>query len=215
MRLKIKICGMREPENILEVSNLKPDLMGFIFYPGSPRYAGETLSPEIVTNLPETIKRVGVFVNADPEKINLIIRKYSLDMVQLHGEETPEICRRLSATGIDVIKAFSLKENSDFRSCNNYIDYTKFFLFDSSTTKYGGSGRKFDWHILEKYDLGHPFFLSGGVAQEDVKDIQKITNSAFYGVDLNSRFEVQPGLKDIEKLKIFISGIRGKNVNNQ
>jgi phosphoribosylanthranilate isomerase len=208
MILKIKICGMREPENIMKVADIKPDMIGFIFYPGSPRYAGETLKPENLIYLPEQIKRVGVFVNSDPETIKLAIRKYSLNLVQLHGDETPETCQMLDETGISIIKAFNIKDREDFRLFEKYINCSKYFLFDASTSKYGGSGRKFEWELLDNYDLGHPFILSGGIAPDDDSNIKRISNPSFYGIDLNSRFEVRPGLKDVEKLKLFISGIR-------
>jgi phosphoribosylanthranilate isomerase len=211
MRLMIKICGMREPKNMLEVANLKPDLMGFIFYPASPRYAAKILNPEIFTGFPADIRKVGVFVNTGVDKINETIRKYSLDMVQLHGDESPETCRRLSEAGIYVIKAFNINDSTGFKSCAEYIPYTNYFLFDASTSKYGGSGNKFDWKILDKYELGHPFFLSGGIAPGDVCNILEITNPAFYGIDLNSRFEVKAGLKDIKTLKKFVYNIRNEN----
>lgn len=208
MSLKIKICGMREPENILEVAKLKPDLMGFIFYPESPRYAAEMLNPEIPAKLSSSIKKTGVFVNADFEGITGTIRKYSLDSVQLHGNETPDTCRRLREKGIQVIKAFNINESSGFILCSEFISCTNYFLFDTFTSDYGGSGYKFDWKILDKYNLGHPFFLSGGIGPGDVNKILEITNPEFYGIDLNSRFEVKPGLKDIETLKKFISDLR-------
>lgn len=208
MSLMIKICGMREPENILEIAELKPDLMGFIFYQGSPRFADEILDPEIIAKFAPQIRKAGVFVNADFEEITGTIRKYSLDIVQLHGNERPELCRRLRETGIQVIKAFNIKENIGFKLCSEFILWTNYFLFDTLTSDYGGSGNKFDWKILEKYDLGHPFFLSGGITPGDVNNILEITNPAFYGIDLNSRFEVKPGLKDIETLKKFLSDIR-------
>ena len=211
MSLMIKICGMREPENILEVADLKPDLMGFIFYPDSPRYAGKILNPEILTRFPPGISRVGVFVNGDFDDIYGTIHKYSLDMVQLHGDESPETCRQLSEGGIHVIKSFNIKDSNGFRSCEKYIPYTSYFLFDASTSKYGGAGYKFDWKILDRYTLGHPFLLSGGIAPADVYDLLEITNPAFCGIDLNSRFEVKPGLKDVKILKKFISDIRTKN----
>ncbi len=198
MSLMIKICGMREPENMLEVANLKPDLMGFIFYPASPRYAVKILNPEIFTRLPPHIRKVGVFVNTGFDEINETIRKYSLDMVQLHGDESPETCRQLSESDIHVIKSFNINDSTDFKLYAKYIPFTDYFLFDSSTSKYGGSGNKFDWKSLDKYNLGHPFFLSGGIAPGDVYKILEITNPAFYGIDLNSKFEVMPGLKDIK-----------------
>lgn len=211
MSLMIKICGMREPGNMLEVANLKPDLMGFIFYPASPRYAAGILNPEIFARFPRDIGKVGVFVNAEFDKISEAIRKYSLDMVQLHGDESPETCHQLIETGIPVIKSFNINARTDFRLCTEYISCTNYFLFDASTSKYGGSGKKFDWKILDRYELGHPFFLSGGIAPGDVCNILEITNPAFYGIDLNSRFEVKPGLKDIQTLKKFVFDLRNKH----
>jgi phosphoribosylanthranilate isomerase len=208
MNIKIKICGMREPENIMEVADINPEMIGFIFYPGSLRYAGETLKPENLIYLPEKIKRVGVFVNSDPEKIKLTIRQYSLDMVQLHGDETPETCQMLNETGISVIKAFNIRNREDFKFCEKYIKWTKYFLFDASTSRYGGSGNKFEWKLLDNYNLGHPFILSGGIAPGDESNIIKITNPSFCGIDLNSRFEISPGFKNIGILKAFITGIR-------
>ena len=211
MNLKVKICGMREPENILAVAELRPELLGFIFYHDSPRYAAEFLNPEILSKLLPYITKAGVFVDADFEEITETVRKYSLDMVQLHGNETPEVCHRLRDAGIEVIKAFNMNESSDFKMCSQYITCTNYFLFDALTTFYGGSGHKFDWRILDSYNSGHPFFLSGGITQHDAGNILKITNSSFIGVDLNSRFEIKPGLKDIEKLKKFISELRINN----
>ncbi|MCX6253631.1 MAG: phosphoribosylanthranilate isomerase [Bacteroidia bacterium] len=199
---------MREPKNVLEVAELKPDLMGFIFYPDSPRYAAGILDPEILSRVPPYIRKAGVFVNTDFEEITGTVNKYSLDIVQLHGKESPELCRRLREKGIKVIKAFNIMESDNLRICSEFITCTNYFLFDVLTSNYGGSGNRFDWKILDKYDLGHPFFLSGGITPRDVKSILEITNPAFYGIDLNSRFEVKPGFKDIIALKKFISDIR-------
>ena len=204
---------MREPENILEAAELKPDLMGFIFYKASPRYSAIKLDSELTAKLPKYIRKTGVFVNSDFEVITGIVRKFSLDIVQLHGNETPELCRQLREEGISVIKSFSIKENIDFKACAEFIPYTNYFLFDTLTSVHGGSGNKFDWKILDKYDQEHPFFLSGGIASHDVKNILDFTNPAFYGIDLNSRFEIKPGLKDILTLKKFISGIRLNNIS--
>ena len=208
MSLKIKICGMREPDNIIEVAELMPDLMGFIFYPFSPRYANETLYPEILARLSPAIRKTGVFVNTDIEMIIRSVSKYSLDIVQLHGNETPDICRLLNERGIPVIKAFNIKDSISFRSCLDFISCTDYFLFDSCTSDHGGSGSKFNWEELNKYDLGHPFFLSGGITPNDITNILAIDNPEFYGIDLNSRFEIKPGKKDPEILKQFISEIR-------
>jgi phosphoribosylanthranilate isomerase len=211
MSIMIKICGMREPENMLEVANLKPDLMGFIFYQASLRYAANILNSEVFTRFPPGIRKVGVFVNAGFDEINETIHKYSLDMVQLHGDESPETCQRLNEAGIHVIKSFNIYEGTDFNLCTKYISYTDYFLFDASTSKYGGSGYKFDWEILNNYELGHPFLLSGGIAPGDVYKILEIANPSFYGIDLNSKFEVKPGIKDIKILEDFINDIRKKN----
>jgi phosphoribosylanthranilate isomerase len=210
MSLIIKICGMRDRQNIIEVAGLNPDIMGFIFYPHSPRYAAGISDADIIGNIPAQIRKTGVFVNADYKDISAAVKKYSLDMVQLHGNERPEECRRLRETGIQVIKAFNIKDSNGFKSCSEFKTDTDYFLFDASTSDYGGSGYKFDWKTLEKYDMGHPFFLSGGIGPEDVSNILKISNPSFYGIDLNSRFETKPGLKEIGSLKKFISAIRLK-----
>jgi phosphoribosylanthranilate isomerase len=210
MNLMIKICGMRDSQNIIEVAELSPDIIGFIFYPHSPRYAAGILDPDIIGKIPVQIRKTGVFVNTDYENIIATVKKYSLDMVQLHGNERPDLCRRLRETGIRVIKAFNIKDSKGFKSCSEFIMDTDYFLFDAATSGYGGSGSKFDWKVLDKYDLGLPFFLSGGISPDDVSNILNISNSSFYGIDLNSRFEIKPGLKEIESLKKFISGIRLK-----
>jgi phosphoribosylanthranilate isomerase len=210
MSLIIKICGMRDRQNIIEVAGLNPDIMGFIFYPHSPRYAAGILDADIIGNIPAQIRKTGVFVNADYKDISAAVKKYSLDMVQLHGNERPDLCRRLRETGIQVIKAFNIKNSTRFNSFSEFKTDTDYLLFDASTSDYGGSGSKFDWNSLDRYDLGHPFFLSGGISPDDVNNILKISNPSFYGIDLNSKFETNPGLKEIETLKKFISDIRLK-----
>jgi phosphoribosylanthranilate isomerase len=206
----IKICGMRESANIQEAAELKPDILGFIFYPESPRFAGEKLDPRILASLPRSVRKAGVFVNSDFNEIQNLIEMYSLDIVQLHGEESPELCRRIKNTGIQVIKSFNIQEKIDFKICTEFIGNTDYFLFDTKTIKFGGSGQKFNWKLLENYEHAHPFFLSGGISSLDTDKLAGITNPSFHGIDLNSRFEIQPGIKDIEKLKIFINGLRHK-----
>ena len=179
MKPVIKICGMRETENIIAAAELKPDIMGFIFYPGSPRFAGELLNPEIVANLPADIRKTGVFVNADFDEITETVAKYSLDIVQLHGDETPELCRRIKDTGIEVIKAFNIRENMSFSFCNDYIACTDYFLFDTMTINHGGSGQKFDWKLLDRYEAGHPFFLSGGISPDGYRQYCRHHQSFF------------------------------------
>ena len=211
MNAVIKICGMREPENILAVAELSPDFMGFIFYPGSPRFAGELLKPEILAELAPEIRKTGVFVNEGLSGIIHTVKKYSLDAVQLHGEEPPELCRQIRDMGVQVIKAFRIREISSFTLCSDFINSTDYFLFDTMTINHGGSGQKFDWKLLDSFDPGHPFFLSGGISPTDIDGISRINNSSFYGIDLNSRFEIGPGLKDPEKLKNFTEELRLKH----
>lgn len=201
---------MREEHNIIEAAALGPDMMGFIFYPQSPRYAGEILNKQLLKKLPSYIKKAGVFVDEDIETIKFISGKYSLDVVQLHGNEKPGVCRELKEAGYVVIKSFNIKCCSDLKLCGDYQNDTDYFLFDSSSHLFGGSGLKFDWDMLIQYNLKHPFILSGGIGTEDTDKILKISNPAFCGVDINSRFEVKPAIKDINKLKLFISDIRTK-----
>jgi len=203
---------MRDNENIRAAAQLKPDIIGFIFYPDSPRFAGELLKPEILSELSPAIRRAGVFVNGSFTEITKTVQKYFLNMVQLHGNETPELCRQLKSDGLEVIKAFNINYIKGFSQCSDYISCTDYFLFDTVTMKHGGSGQKFDWKILENYSLSHPFFLSGGIGPEDAESISGISNPSFYGIDLNSRFEINPGLKDIDTLRKFINEFRLKNI---
>lgn len=211
MKPIIKICGMRETENIISAAELAPDILGFIFYQKSSRFAGELLNPEILSTLPAEIRKAGVFVNAGYNEIMETAGKYSLNIVQLHGNESPGLCRHLKETGLQVIKVFNITDKTDFSISGQFIPWTDYFLFDSKTVDYGGSGQKFDWTLLEKYKNGHPFLLSGGISPLDAEEITGITNPSFQGIDLNSRFEIRPGLKDIEKLKHFITRIRSKD----
>ena len=203
----LKICGLKYPENIQAVANLKPDFMGFIFYPKSPRYA-EPLDSQILAALPATIKKIGVFVNEDLENILTIAYKYKLDGLQLHGAELMDMCRELKKLGYLVIKAFPIAEAYNFKVTKSYEGVCDFFLFDTKTDAFGGSGVKFNWQMLKEYTGDTPFLLSGGIAADDAEAIQKIEHPKFAGIDLNSKFEVKPGLKDISLLKDFISNFR-------
>jgi phosphoribosylanthranilate isomerase len=203
-RLRIKVCGMRERENIARLVDLPIDYIGFIFYPGSPRYAGQKIEKSILNLIPSSIQKVGVFVNADENEITKYTGENDLEIVQLHGNETPEFCDRLSEKGYTIIKTFGadnyLSEKlSAFRfSCNYY-------LFDTPTSKYGGSGRKFDWNVLTKEKIYLPFFLSGGISPDDVDLIKNLKIEGIHAIDLNSKFELKPGLKNIESIKDFIN----------
>jgi phosphoribosylanthranilate isomerase len=213
MSLAIKICGMREPDNIMAAASLKPDLMGFIFWPGSPRYAGKSLKPDDLSLLQREIKRTGVFVDASPDEIFQTVNEYDLDIVQLHGQESPDYCRRIMEAGIGVIKVFSIAGESGFDECAGYLNCTSWFLFDTKTELQGGSGKKFNWEVLDSYPYSKPFFLSGGLGPDDAAGLAAIRSPLLYGIDLNSRFETGPGIKDIEKLEKFITEIRHTNRN--
>lgn len=202
--LKIKICGMLNPKNITAVAALKPDYMGFIFYPKSPRYAGE-LDPSM---LPDNVRRVGVFVNASAPEIENRAERYGLQALQLHGSESPETCQTLRAKGYEVIKAFGIETAADLAKTAEYEEHCDLFLFDTRTPAYGGSGLRFDWRVLDLYNGKTPFLLSGGISDTDIPKILNIEQPKFYGVDLNSRFEIEAGLKDAGLLERFIKTIR-------
>ena len=201
--MKIKICGMKYPDNIAAVAALKPDFMGFIFYPKSPRYA-EPLDIAALNALPSTIKKIGVFVNENLENILTIAYKYKLDGLQLHGTELVDMCTELKRVGYIVIKAFPIAEAYNFKVTKDYEGACDYFLFDTKTDAYGGSGLKFNWSMLEEYQGETPFLLSGGIAADDAEAILKIEHPKFAGIDLNSKFELKPGLKNVDLLKSFI-----------
>lgn len=202
--MKIKICGMKYSENIKAVLALKPDFMGFIFYPKSPRYAG-ALDVSVLNKFPKSTKKIGVFVNENLENILTIAFKYKLDGMQLHGTELVEMCVKLKEVGYIVIKAFPIAEAYNFKVTKAYEGACDYFLFDTKTDAYGGSGVKFNWKMLDEYKGETPFLLSGGISADDAEDILKIEHSKFAGVDLNSKFEVKPGIKNVKLLEKFIS----------
>ncbi len=206
--LKVKVCGLRDAGNIVRISAAGPDILGFIFYPPSPRYVGEELDPEPLNSLSAGILKAGVFVNASPEEVRNTADRYGFDLVQLHGSESVEDCRVLKSLGFGVIKAFSLKKEFDFGILEGYRDFCDYFLFDTPTTGFGGSGAKFDWGMLEKAGIAHPFFLSGGIGPEDAKEIKELGLAGLAGVDINSRFEVSPGLKNVEDVRRFIEELK-------
>lgn len=205
---------MRQSQNIKDLVDLAPDYIGFIFYKKSPRYAGSILSPETTSQIPGTIKKTGVFVNSDFESIIEICNNFNLNTVQLHGDETPHLCGNIQKAGLEVIKAFSLKSNVDIENTRLYKDYCDYFLFDTPTLQYGGSGKKFDWSILEGAKIERPFFLSGGIEEADAATILEECPQKPYALDVNSKFEVAPGLKNIESIKRFIEKIRQKQTKH-
>ncbi len=205
MNLKIKVCGNAQLENFKEVSNLQPDYVGFIFYNKSKRFVE---SPASVTRIEGCkAKRVGVFVNASADYIKRRAEDFELDIIQLHGDESPEFCQKINSVR-PLFKAFQINNNFNFNSLNNYKSVCNKFLFDTSSKMYGGSGKKFDWTILDRYNLTKPFLLSGGISVNDADEIKKINHPMLSGLDINSRFEIEPGIKNIETLSTFINKIR-------
>lgn len=198
--IKIKVCGMRDSDNIRELLALQPDYMGFIFYPKSKRFAKGFLSPALLSEFPSSCKKTGVFVNPFMEEIELAHEKYHFDAIQLHGNESPAVCSFVKSLGLEVIKAFSVDSNFDFNQLKSYQDVCNYFLFDTKGDSYGGNGIAFDWSILKNDAIQKPFFLSGGLDAENIKAIENIS-PFLYAIDVNSKFELAPGLKDIELLK--------------
>jgi phosphoribosylanthranilate isomerase len=207
--VKIKVCGMRDPENIAQVADLKLDYMGFIFYPGSKRYVND-ISEEVLSKIPTETIKTGVFVDASFEDIVAAVNKYHLQAVQLHGNETPELCKQLKKEGLEVIKAFGVDESFDFDVLEEYTEVVDHFLFDTKTSLHGGSGKVFDWKSLNAYPYDKSYFLSGGLSLENIKNIEHIEDKRLYAIDINSKFELKPAVKDVEQVKKAIGYIRLK-----
>ena len=249
--MRLKICGLRQTENIESLLPLQPDYLGFIFYEQSKRCA-EGVLDERFTKLLKFSKpnsevpiKTGVFVNEDLNKIKNIIEKYGLNAVQLHGDESVEFCRELWKSvhpppplkgghdsskllhsfnqarvlspleggrgvnhGLQIIKVFSINDDFEFSKTKKYEPICDLFLFDTKGKERGGNGVAFNWDILKKYDGENPFFLSGGIGPEDAAEIKKIKHPKLYGVDINSRFEIGPGMKDVEAVKKFVNELR-------
>jgi phosphoribosylanthranilate isomerase len=197
--MKLKTCGLRD--NIKEVIALSPDYVGFIFYKGSKRFVGDDFSPEALKDIPKQIKKTGVFVNEEVNKVIEIANKFKLDAIQLHGDESPEYCINVKIKGIEIIKVFAMDKNFDFKKLESYRSCCDYFLFDTKGKEYGGTGRTFDWELLKKYDNNLPFFLSGGIGPEEIDEIRKLKGLAIYAVDINSKVETSPGLKNIDLIK--------------
>lgn len=209
--MMIKVCGMTREEDIRALFGAGINMMGFIFYPKSPRYLKEAWNSTWLEEFPQAIKKVGVFVNEGLETILAKARTFKLDAIQLHGQEAPGYCAEIKKTGLQTIKAFRVNERFLFQEAENYQDVADWFLFDAFTKQYGGSGKKFNWEKLESYTLDTPFLLSGGIGPGDGKRIREINHPAFAGIDLNSQFETAPGIKDTGRVKEFIKTLNTKD----
>ena len=216
---------MRDARNIREVSQLGIDMIGMVFYPKSPRYvemqsshAGiipDYVKEDINIKSSKTPARVGVFVDDMVQNIVTRVVNYHLDYVQLHGNEPREMCENLRLTldpdirpGIKIIKAISVSDASDIQKYKEYVGAVDLFLFDTKCKTVGGSGQQFDWQVLEQYDGEVPFLLSGGIGPEDASRLHAFHHPKCIGIDLNSRFEIEPGVKDVEKLKGFLNAMQ-------
>jgi phosphoribosylanthranilate isomerase len=201
--MKLKVCGMKYSQNITEIENLFPDLMGFIFYEKSKRFFN---LPEI--NLNNKVKRVGVFVNENIQEIKNKIKKYKLDYIQLHGDENVNFCHSLQPF-VKIIKVFKIDYNFNFKKTEEFEEVCDYFLFDTKSQLHGGSGKKFDWDLLKNYNCKKDFFLSGGIDISDIEEIKKIVNSyPIAGIDINSKFELDNLEKDKEKINLLIKKLR-------
>lgn len=203
--LAVKVCGMREPENIQAVAQLPVDFLGFIFYEQSPRFVGDHF--ELPSNLPDAVRKVGVFVNERTEIILSRVQQYDLDFVQLHGNESAAQCKELFRLHVPVIKAFSVDDKFDFSTTVPYEPFANYFLFDTKGKNYGGNGVTFNWNVLRKYQQRVPFFLSGGLNESNVAEISQLKDLNLFAIDLNSGVEVEPGKKSIDKISAVISKI--------
>lgn len=229
----IKVCGLRDSDNIKDVSKLGVDMIGLVFYPKSPRYVSMVpfyagLIPDFSEERLEAAKsqrpfaisdrkpyRVGVFVNDMPQNIITRVYNYGLDAVQMHGHESPVMIENLRKTiipdvkkNIKFIKAISINCADDINIYKKYEDVVDMFLFDTKCVSVGGSGNKFDWNVLGDYNGRVPFIISGGIGPEDVERVKSFHHPKFLGIDLNSKFEISPGIKDVEELKTFIEKIK-------
>ncbi len=216
--MKVKVCGLRDIDNINALKQLPIELMGFIFYPSSKRYIGAgaalktTLKDE---NWNSTTRKVGVFVDVEIDEILHHVHDYNLDFVQLHGNESPEYCAELnhiwsisSMRQAKLIKAFAIQTAEDFEQVEHYQSQCQLFIFDTKGENPGGNGVSFDWNLLENYKGIIPFLLSGGISIEDAEKIRQLKAPQLAGVDINSRFEIEPAMKDVEKVKQFIEKLK-------
>ncbi len=199
--MKIKVCGMKFSENRQAVEKLPVDFLGFIFYPESKRYVGKVTEAGLFNSAKN---KVAVFVDENLFEMMGLAKNLEFEYIQLHGKENPRTCRIVKQQGFKVIKAFNLNEDFDFSALKAYDRSVDFFLFDTKSKLPGGSGKKFNWEILDRYKGKKPYFLSGGISPEDAAKIKQLDHPSLYGIDLNSGFESEPGLKNVELLETFI-----------
>lgn len=209
MKYSVKICGMADIDNIRDAVGLGPDYLGLIFHPSSPRNACGLISSEL-DKVRGDIKFVGVFVNRPEDEVFAVCSGYRLSAVQLHGNESPDYCRHLRGNGIEVWKAVGIETDGDIADLHEYIGCVDRFVFDRKSASHGGTGKKFDWKILDYYTLPVGFMLGGGIGPDDVAALRFLTHPSLVGLDLNSRFEISPGIKDISLLDVFMKKLNDR-----
>ena len=207
--MKLKICGMRDEENIRQVAACSPDFMGFIFYPGSPRYVSNDF--KIPSDFSNSVERVGVFVAESTDSMVKLAKLHKLSFIQLHGGEPAAQCKELKQQGFGVIKVFSMADAFDFQVLKNFVPVVDYFLFDTKSIMHGGSGKTFDWSLLNRYTEDVPFFLSGGLTLQNVDSALNLENKKLAGLDINSGLELKPGLKDVSRVRDLIVKLKDHN----
>jgi phosphoribosylanthranilate isomerase len=210
--MRVKVCGMTLPEQLEQLGSIGATFAGFIFYPKSPRYVFKHLTTSQIRK-ENNVNKVGVFVNASIEEVLHMVDECRLHMVQLHGDETPKYCEKI-ADYVSVVKAFRISENDNIEwMIRPYMDVCDMFMFDTMGAGYGGTGKKFNWDMLKDATIGKPFFLSGGIEPGDEEQLKEFSalpvSKALFAVDINSKFEVSPGIKDMGKVKEFIAKLNG------
>lgn len=209
--MRVKVCGMTQPDQVEQLAGMGATFAGFIFYPKSPRYVFKHMTITQIRKV-NNINKVGVFVNSSIEEILHLVDECRLHMVQLHGDESPKFCEKI-ADYVSVVKAFRLSDNDSVDwMIRPYMDVCDMFMFDTMGAGYGGTGKKFDWSVLKNSTIGKPFFLSGGIEpgdEEELKGFEKEpVAKALFAIDINSKFEVSPGVKDMDKLRPFIDHMK-------
>jgi phosphoribosylanthranilate isomerase len=208
--MNTKVCGITQLKQLQQLDGLDIDFAGLIFYKDSPRYVGDKIAASDLKNSDFDLKKVGVFVNADYDEIMQVVEDYGLDVVQLHGDESPELCEELSEE-VEVIKAFKVKDSktSIDEMVADYDEVCDYYLFDTASSDLeGGTGKQFDWKVLSKAKIEKPFFLSGGIGVDDVKKVKAFKHPDYYAVDINSKVEKEPGVKDMGLVLQFRQGLK-------
>ena len=206
--MKVKVCGIADTASMAAIGELGADYIGHIFYDRSPRYVEGRLTTDSIRQQPEPPIKVGVFVNESQDEIRRICEACGISTIQLHGDESPADCNLLRMEGLTVIKALSIQTRDDLDKAQLYQDSVDFLLFDTKSSSRGGSGQKFDWSVLHDYNGELSFFLSGGIGPGDVEEIGRLAHPKMYALDINSRFELRPGVKDAGLVAKFINDVK-------